>query len=326
MKLFIAILLLLFSMTTTAGAAGNMTVISPPDGASVESDLLSVVVRLENKNFDDIRLAVGAREQNLAKKPMDKFYVCFAGVRLAPGENHLKLSALKEGKKVEEINFRVFFRSDLSATANATPAEYSSYYFHTRDNEKECTPCHNLDFTHATDDVPSPDKSPCYLCHKQLTANYRLAHGPAAVWSCPVCHDVRAKGGRKLAVVDPPEKVCVSCHENDWHKKKFMHGPTAAGSCTACHNPHAADQPSFLRLKTADLCISCHEDTASKPHLISGFSGNAGHPIRRSPDPFNPNRDFSCASCHNPHATDYPVLLNSDNSSMFLFCQSCHKM
>ena len=156
-------------------------------------------------------------------------------------------------------------------------------------------------------------------------ANYRFVHGPAAVWSCTACHETRGSG-RKLSVRQPDEKVCLPCHENDWSKKKYLHGPTAAGNCTACHNPHASNENYFLRLNTADLCVACHDDIASKPHVISGFSGVAGHPVRKSPDPFNPGSDFTCASCHNPHATDFPFMLSGDSSSMFQYCQSCHKM
>jgi predicted CXXCH cytochrome family protein len=79
-------------------------------------------------------------------------------------------------------------------------------------------------------------------------------------------------------------------------------------------------------MNTADLCAACHDDVLSRPHVISGFSGKRGHPVRLSPDPLNPGRDFTCASCHNPHGTDFQLMLNSDYDSMFQFCQSCHRM
>ena len=299
--------------------AGQFTVLSPRERSFVESGLISIIVRIEGKGIDDIRLSGSGKNQNPAGKQMDKSHVTFEGVRLSPGMNSLKITALKEGKRVEEIDYPLFFRSDLSSTASSAPSDFTRYYFHTLDNEKRCLPCHQLDFSKSAENPSSPRQSPCYICHSKIMTNYRFVHGPSAVWSCPVCHDTRSTG-RKLRVSQPDEKVCSPCHENDWHKKKYMHGPTAAGSCTACHNPHASDETCFLRLNTADLCVSCHEDTASRPHLVSGFSGNAGHPVRMSPDPFNPGRDFTCASCHNPHATDYPFFLNSDNSSMSQFC------
>jgi predicted CXXCH cytochrome family protein len=321
--------IILFSCLSFAAVAqataGHLTVISPTERSFVESSSVSIIVQLDGKGIDDLKLSGNGKSENPARKQMDIFHVSFEGVHLSPGMNSLKITAYKEGKRVEEIEYPLFFRSDLSAANNTAPSHFTRYYFHTPENEKRCAPCHQLDFTKAVANPPSPGQSPCFICHKRILTNYRFVHGPAAVWSCPVCHDTRSTG-RKLGVTQPDEKICAPCHENDWRTKKYMHGPTAAGNCTACHNPHAAEEPSFLRLNTADLCVSCHEDTASRPHLISSFSGNAGHPVRKSPDPFNPGRDFTCASCHNPHATNYPVLLNSDNSSMFQFCQSCHKM
>jgi predicted CXXCH cytochrome family protein len=328
MKISFPIIVVFFiiSIVSAAGAqAGYLTILSPRDNSFVESNLISVIVRMEGNKIDDIRVTVGGKNQNTARKPMDKFYVCFDGIRLTPGINPVRVTGLKDAKKVEEINYNIFFRSDLSSEANSAPAGYARYYFHPRDNEKECVSCHQLDFSKAPENPSSPEQSPCFTCHKKMILNYRLVHGPAAVWSCPICHDVRSTS-RRLGVRQPDEKTCRACHENAWQTKKYQHGPTAAGNCTACHNPHAADEPSFLRIKTADLCAACHEDIASRPHLVSGFSGYAGHPVRKSPDPFNPGRDFTCASCHNPHASDYSVLLTSDNSSMSQFCQSCHKM
>jgi predicted CXXCH cytochrome family protein len=314
------------SFVSVAGAqAGYLTVLSPRAGSFVESDLISVVVRVEGNKINDIRLMVGEKDQDLVRKPMDKFYVCFDGIPLSPGINPVRVTGFKDGEKVEELNFDLFLRSDLSAIAYSAPAGYERYSFHTRENEKECVSCHQLDFSKARENPTSPEQSPCFICHKKMILKYRMVHGPAAVWSCPTCHDVRT-ASRKLEVRQPDEKACRGCHENAWEAKKYQHGPTAAGNCTACHNPHAANEPSFLRLKTADLCIACHEEIASRPHVISGISGNAGHPVRISPDPFNPGRDFTCASCHNPHASDYPILLSSDYSSMSNFCQSCHNM
>ncbi len=322
---FIALLCCSFSVAASGAAPRNFTIVSPPNGAFVESTAISLMMRIESKNIDDIRVEVGGKKQNLDRRPMERIYACFQGIRLAPGMNELRIIGLKEGKKVEELNYRLFYRTDLAADANTAPYGFARYYFHTPDHEKECTACHKLDFSGAEENPSAPEKSPCFVCHRKMMAGYRQAHGPAAVWSCSMCHDVRAKG-RKMATPQPIEKVCKGCHENDWQKKKFRHGPTAAGECTACHNPHAADEPLFLRLKPFNLCIACHEETASRPHVISGFSGAAGHPVRMSPDPLNPGRDFTCASCHNPHASDFQYLLGSDYSSMSRFCQTCHRM
>ena len=309
-----------------ADAAGrNFTVLSPPDGSLVESPTISLVVRIESTNIDDIRVEVGGRRQSPFKKQMGRIFVCLEGIRLSPGLNPLRITGVKDDKKVEELNYRIYYRSDLASEANTAPAGYTRYYFHTPGHEKECLSCHRLDFSGVEDMPSSPEKSPCYVCHRKMLLSYRQVHGPAAVWSCTVCHDQRAKR-HKMDTPQPDEKLCKGCHESAWQGKKYKHGPTAAGECTVCHNPHGSDEPSFLRLKTAELCVACHEEVASQPHLISALSGRGGHPVYKSPDPFNPDRDFTCISCHNPHANDFPYLLGSDSSSMFQFCQTCHKM
>jgi predicted CXXCH cytochrome family protein len=287
--------------------------------------MVTLVVRMDGKGIDDVKLMLNGKNQDGAGKPGGNFHVVFDEIRLSPGMNTLKIIGNKDGKRVNEKEYRLFFRSGLDPIAGEAPSGFARYWFHTADNEKQCSPCHRLDFTGIAENPAEPGQSPCYVCHGKLMANYRFVHGPAAVWSCTACHETRG-AARRLAVLQPDEKVCAQCHENDWRKRKYLHGPTAAGNCTACHNPHASNVNYFLRLNTADLCVACHDDIASKPHVISGFSGVAGHPVRKSPDPFNPGRDFTCASCHNPHATGFPYLLNGDHTSMYDYCQGCHKM
>jgi predicted CXXCH cytochrome family protein len=322
-------LIIAFSLTAFSTSAfsnsGGLALLSPRDRSFVETGLVTLVVRLDGKGINAVKVILNGKNQDAAGKPEGNFHVVFDEIRLSPGMNTLKITGNKDGKRVNEMECRLFFRNGLDPIAGPPPSGYERYYFHTAENERKCTPCHRLDFTATAENPAEPVQSPCYGCHGKLLTNYRFVHGPAAVWSCTVCHESRA-AGRKLAVRQPDEKVCAPCHENDWRKRKYLHGPTAAGNCTACHNPHASNEIYFLRLNTADLCVACHEDTASKPHVISGFSGVAGHPVRRSPDPFNPDRDFTCASCHNPHATGFPYLLNGDHTSMFDYCQGCHKM
>jgi predicted CXXCH cytochrome family protein len=308
-----------------APVPGGVALLSPRDRSFVESDLVTLIVRMDGKVINNVKVTLNGKGQDAAVSKEGSFHVAFEGIRLSPGMNSLHMTGYKDGKSVTEKDCLLFFRSDLDPIAGSPPAGFARYWFHTASNQKECTPCHRLDFAGTVENPAEPGKSPCHDCHGKLIANYRFVHGPAAVWSCTACHET-GDSGRKLAVRQPDEKVCLPCHENDWSKMKYLHGPTAAGNCTACHNPHASNENYFLRLNTADLCVACHDDIASKPHVISGFSGIAGHPVRKSPDPFNPGRDFTCASCHNPHATDFPFMLSGDSSSMFQYCQSCHKM
>ena len=306
----------------TGIATAQVTLLSPRDNSFVEAPLITLVAKTALK---DAKVSINGRDLNIKGIVSGNFHLSFSGVRLSPGRNSIKISVSKDGTKVEEATSILFFRSDLSISANSPPAGFARYYFHAAENERLCTPCHRLNFAGIPENPSGPDQSPCYICHKTMLTSYRFVHGPAAVWSCTSCHEA-GKKGRKLATMKPDERICSGCHEYNWMNKKFIHGPTAAGGCTTCHNPHAANESSFLRMNTADLCVACHDDIITKPHVISGFSGNSGHPVRLSPDPLNPERDFTCASCHNPHATDFPLMLKSDYNSMYQYCQACHKM
>jgi predicted CXXCH cytochrome family protein len=308
-----------------APVAAPILITSPPDRSAVEGALVGLSVRVAAKSVDELQVFVNGSKVPVPKRNYSSFDVCFDGIPLSYGNNEIKVVAFMQRQKVAEARSRVFFRSDLSSGAAAAPDGFNKYLFHQYDNEKGCTPCHKLDFSAFTDAETKPELSPCYQCHKKLLSNYRSVHGPAAVWSCLSCHD--KKGTPKLAVSKPESKVCFGCHENVWEKMKFGHGPTAAGDCATCHDPHASDNPFFLRVPARDLCLGCHEEILTRPHAIMGFS-NSGHPVRKPVDPFHPGKEFTCVSCHNPHAgSSWVFLQNYDGATeIFTFCQTCHKM
>lgn len=322
----LSLLTSLLAAVAAFAAPGELAIVAPPDKSSLESRTVSIVVRVGPDSPGDLLLAVNGRKQQLPRKSAARYFLCFDGISLSPGVNRIRVVALKEGKKTAEGSLTIFVRSDLDPTADTPPAGFTPYAFHNEAHEKACTPCHRLDFKGMEETPAAPEKSPCYACHKRLLASSPFLHGPAAVWSCGMCHGAKPGNGSALAADDA---VCTSCHDDSlarWKSMRHMHGPTAAGRCTTCHNPHAADRQYFLRLPATDLCLSCHEEIAAKPHVISGFSGK-GHPFRISPDPFRPGRDFTCASCHNPHASDSPVFLNFVKGApegLTSFCKSCH--
>ena len=319
---YVIIILCLLFTTAANATTGQITVISPLDKSVVESSIINLIATFDKDKFDDLQIFNIENKKNVSKKPRGTSLACFGEIKLSPGVNILKIVGFKDHKKVAEMEYRIFYRSSLSPTARTAPSEYTRYFFHTNDHEKICGSCHQLDFNNIEDNPPSPRQSPCFICHSKMLTNYKFVHGPASVWSCTVCHAARSTS-LELGVMKPDEKICATCHENDWKTMKYIHGPTAAGSCTTCHNPHAADGRYFLRAKTLDLCSSCHEEPASIPHVALSFSGSGGHPVSMSPDPLNPGQDLTCASCHNPHATNFSTLLRNDRS---LLCQSCHRM
>lgn len=303
----------------------HIQVVTPPDRGVLESSLATVTVRLQAALPDEIQIFVNRRRVRLPKKQFRQYMACFDGIELAGGKNTIRVVTLKEGKPVEEKTSTVFVHSDLSSDAATASTGFERYTFHEREHERVCLPCHQLDFSTAALEETRAENSPCYQCHKKMLTAYINAHGPAAVGGCLGCHERSTKP--KLSVPKPEGKLCNSCHENSWPDMPFGHGPTAAGSCAVCHDPHGSNYPYFLRKPAADLCAGCHEDVLARPHVIMGFSNN-GHPVRKSPDPYHPSQEFTCVSCHNPHAGVTPAFLqNYDGvSPISNFCVTCHAM
>lgn len=300
-----------------AMAQGNLTILCPADGKFAnEAKDLAVVCRVSQGSFDSITISVNGF---IIKKidPLGNKVVFCARADVEPGINNIQVSALEGDKVAASQRISVFVRSTVSQF-NAEPDGYGQYLFHS--TRSDCFLCHKMEPAE-TDAYPDkPTDSSCYVCHKGITA-HAYVHGPAATWSCLTCHDPKTK----YIVASPVSRVCGECHQDTidaWHKMKHMHGPTAMGMCTACHNPHGSDWQYWLRKFPTDLCQSCHVGMTGN-HIITFFNGEP-HPVRGVPDPRRPGQQLSCASCHNPHASNYEYML-FDNHNYRKFCTSCHK-
>lgn len=199
----------------------------------------------------------------------------------------------------------------------------------------QCSGCHTMEPTEAdkkpfrinaisgdTSDKPS---STCYSCHNAIMS-YAYVHGPASVWACLSCHD--AEADPCYSVKKPQAEACYPCHveqQKDWNSRKYMHGPVNSGRCSICHNPHASAHPFFLDRHTWDLCVACHVDMGSGQHVLADVYSKKGHPTRDKPDPVRTGKELTCASCHNPHASDFPNLWAFGVESVFELCQKCHE-
>jgi predicted CXXCH cytochrome family protein len=324
--ILLAVLAILLFCTIDCRADTGFSVQYPPDNSFVENEQLSIVLTVEKQVLDGIRVITGENKSTEISVRPDSANACF-GVTLSKGMNTIELLGLKQGKVVARKEMKIFFRSDLFPKFRVPPADVKRYFFHLIDNEKSCAGCHDMAPSLSSLRPGKPEESPCYVCHAKKFINNVFVHNPAAQGTCFACHEV-LQGERKYTTPKPNDKVCYPCHNSQvkgWKSKKLMHGPTAVGQCTLCHNPHGSEWPALLRMQTTDLCINCHEDKASGTHVIAGFFGK-GHPVRGVKNPFNPDREFTCAGCHNPHAGNTQNLLNHDNSNMAVYCTLCHKM
>jgi predicted CXXCH cytochrome family protein len=127
----------------------------------------------------------------------------------------------------------------------------------------------------------------------------------------------------KLLLAEPPD-LCFNCHAREDFDRENPHPPAAKGLCLSCHNPHASPNPALAHFPINDVCLGCHPEVGKKPHLLVTYS-DAGHPLKDRKDPKSRYGELSCASCHNPHSSDYMTLFKFPADSPFDICTNCHE-
>lgn len=179
------------------------------------------------------------------------------------------------------------------------------------------------------------DDGACLGCHAAVMQK-KVVHA-AIHGGCTTCHSGidatavphKSKGKAEKGLSAAVPALCIQCHEHKLFEGKVVHAPVAGALCLACHDPHASDQVGLLKKKPTALCLDCHSDIGKKPHLVAGISGK-GHPLGNEvrtkdvADPLRPGKKFSCASCHEPHRSDQPLLTRYGTGMSS--CQKCHKM
>lgn len=247
-------------------------------------------------------------------------------LRLEFGLNRIELEIVQGAKPLGRHSREVFFFSPI-AKEKEVPVGFTPQPFHrTGGTPEKCALCHTLE-PQKTDLAPIPaSSSSCHTCHRGLM-QYKQVHGPAALWNCLACHNPASSPVRYSTSV-PVRDLCYNCHTDQkeyFFSSRYQHGPTATGMCTICHNPHASDNEFWLKKPPWELCTTCHEDKASGRHIIAWGPSGDSHPTRGRPDPTKPEREFSCRSCHNPHASNSPNLWNFNATTGYQLCWVCHQ-
>jgi predicted CXXCH cytochrome family protein len=117
----------------------------------------------------------------------------------------------------------------------------------------------------------------CFNCHDGSQFDDKVVHEPAKIGLCLSCHLPHQSDREKLLAKDLPE-LCITCHDDKLLSGKNLHAPVDGGMCSICHGVHAAKGKYLLREKNAiDVCLACHTEYRSSPHVIAGISG-PGHP------------------------------------------------
>ncbi len=149
----------------------------------------------------------------------------------------------------------------------------------------------------------------CETCHAGTHPNFdRSPHAKANV-GCISCHDIHGSKEEKLLKAPQPT-LCYQCHADQ--KAQFdmpIHHKVNEGlvKCSDCHDVHGSFLANNVR-STEDsnaVCTKCHTDV-------------------RGPFTFEhaPVRAEGCTTCHTPHGTQNPRLLNMP--SIATLCNQCH--
>ncbi len=246
----------------------------------------------------------------------EKFKDTFAfSVFLAPGLNTFYLRALSpDGKIVAFDSVTFFYKTQVQSDGPSPDLVHTP--FHTEENEGKCSSCHPLSLSASVKEQKSTVEAECKTCHGALVSQ-KSSHVPASNWDCLMCHDPGSAPKYQLYSDKKYDaSLCYECHAD---KQEAQSKPTVhlvSEDCTACHDVHGSRNDALVVDRVNTVCSSCHPDAAKTPHPV------INHPLEGRPDPLHEGKELSCATCHNPHASDHPRLLNMPQFSL---CQACHK-
>lgn len=185
----------------------------------------------------------------------------------------------------------------------------------------DCAVCHD---PHTSDNpkllARATIQETCFLCHQDDLTGRKVVHAPVAK-GCDTCHDPHGSQSRFALKFGEGKATCYRCHQ-PVDGGKVKHAALERYGCTGCHDPHGAGNGALLIRPVNELCTSCHEAEKDGRHVTPVAA--KGHPVGGDlADPRRPGRDFTCASCHNPHGSDNPRLFYYGDTAMAA-CDGCH--
>ncbi len=183
----------------------------------------------------------------------------------------------------------------------------------------------------------------CSGCHEDLLGHYeqtihakvlteRNARTEAMKGGCESCHGpgqahVEAGGGRGMGGAgwisfasgqdaSIQNAVCLGCHAGG--RQLYWEGSPHQSRelpCTSCHNVmrNVSTDSMLTRSNQVDTCAQCHPLRRSQTYR------NAHMPLRAG---MLAEGWMSCSSCHNPHGTVTPSLIDAHSTNDN--CYSCH--
>ncbi len=187
----------------------------------------------------------------------------------------------------------------------------------------DCAVCHD---PHSSDRPKlisaATSAGTCFTCHQDDLTGRKVIHKPLEK-GCDQCHLPHGGANRNLLKGGEGKKACYACHQTPVDSGKVKHAALERYGCTGCHDPHGSANRFLLAKKTNDLCTGCHAEQKDGRHVTTIVA--RGHTVGGPGlnDPRKPDRPFSCASCHNPHGSDFPNFFYMGNTTMES-CDGCH--
>lgn len=220
-----------------------------------------------------------------------------------------------------------------------------------------CAECHDLDMTNKRIKHKPVEEGNCQLCHdphQSDFANYLKEEKPKLCMDCHAkvkleaglknlhppfdddcanCHETHSSDEKELLISKMPG-LCFECHDEIQAKienSSVVHGIiNDAKGCANCHSPHASNFDKFLLREEKELCLECHNKTIkTQTRTIP----NINKMLKKGNSVHGAIENDGCVVCHNPHASNNPLLLvepfpsgryTNGNSEDFELCFSCH--
>ncbi len=325
----ITLTIMILTILCLAGIAhGGINFIYPQPKSWV-SNPDHLILKLNSFDLSGVRVTVNGLASDILpigtpeyRKEFQDFLVLRAS--WDPGSNEVLVEGFKGGQKTESASTTIFY--NVNKKPAAVPPDFRPNRFHTPEQEKLCTLCHQMNPAQAQLGGGNLDKSnPCYSCHKRMLET-KFVHGPAGTFSCGYCHVVASTP--RYATPKREMLLCNECHAEknaEFKKRKFLHGPIDAGMCEVCHDPHGSPYPAQLKMPINKLCLSCHGSVGDGMHVVRTSTGK-GHPLEgvNAIPRSTSGKEMSCVSCHNPHSSDVRYFFVNNAEDKMMLCQMCH--